>query len=479
MMNTSINETTTTFKTLEQQIFQAACQWARELTAELLEAYDDTLAKERERSKLRNKGKRSTSIKTLYGEVPYSRRVYAAQSETGKVSYRYLLDEALSMDKIGMMSVNLTEHIAAAVVESPFRVAADLISRTSGQSISHGGVWNLVQKLGEKLEQEETAAVKEMDAGKKGGERSLPVLFEEMDGLWLRMQGERGAKAPGKEMKIATLYEGWKADHKGGSRLYGKQVLAGMEPSKDFLKKREAQIWKTYDLDEIQKRILNGDGGSWIGDPYGDEVIEQLDRFHVVKEIKQNIADKPYQKEVLKLLEAEKMEEVLEAVEIYADSVATGEEGDKREEHARKLLSYLQNHKEKLSHYDQRGIKLPEAPEGLVYKHMGVQENQNATVIGMRMKHGRKRWKEKSANHMAKLLYHHENGDLEERISHYTDSLPVEWTQAEAILSLSAAKAPKKDGKGSPYLDSRRCHMPIFDSSNAATRNMFRRFLMG
>lgn len=167
MMNTSINETTATFKTLEQQIFQAACQWARSLTTKLLETYDDTLAKERERSKLRDKGKRSTSIKTLYGEVPYARRVYATQSENGEVSYRYLLDEALSMDKIGRMSTNLTEHIAAAVVESPFRVAADLISRTSGQSISHGGVWNLVQKLGERLEQEEAAAVKEMDAGKK------------------------------------------------------------------------------------------------------------------------------------------------------------------------------------------------------------------------------------------------------------------------------------------------------------------------
>lgn len=80
---------------------------------------------------------------------------------------------------------------------------------------------------------------------------------------------------------------------------------------------------------------------------------------------------------------------------------------------------------------------------------------------------------------MSKLLYHHENGDLEERISHYTDRLPVEWIQTERIKSLSAAKAPKKDGKRSPYLDSRRCHMPIFDSSNAVTRNMFRRFLMG
>lgn len=276
-MHFSITETQTTFKELEQKIFQAACEWARAVTTNILQAYDDTLAKERDRKLLRDKGRRSTSIKTIYGEVNYARRVYEKRPKSGKKQYCYLLDEALNTDKIGLLSANLAEHIAQTVVESPFRVTADLISRTSGQSISHGGVWNLVQKLGGQMEREEELAVKQMDSGKKRGTRVLPVLFEEMDGLWLKMQGDHGAKAPNKEMKIATLYEGWKTDGSGRSRLAGKQVMAGMEESRTFLKKREAQIWSTYDLDEIQKRILNGDGGSWIGDPYGEEVIEQLD----------------------------------------------------------------------------------------------------------------------------------------------------------------------------------------------------------
>ncbi|MCI8645462.1 MAG: hypothetical protein HFE76_01420 [Firmicutes bacterium] len=70
-------------------------------------------------------------------------------------------------------------------------------------------------------------------------------------------------------------------------------------------------------------------------------------------------------------------------------------------------------------------------------------------MIGMRMKRGRKRWKERSANHMAKLLYHHENGDLEERISHYTDSLPVEWTQTERN-ELERSKSAEKRREGKP-----------------------------
>ncbi len=80
---------------------------------------------------------------------------------------------------------------------------------------------------------------------------------------------------------------------------------------------------------------------------------------------------------------------------------------------------------------------------------------------------------------MAKLLYHHENGDLLERISGYADSPPLEWIPQEAAGILSAAKAPKKDGKGSPYLNGSLCHMPVLDSPNAQTRKGFLRFLRG
>ena len=42
----------------------------------------------------------------------------------------------------------------------------------------------------------------------------------------------------------------------------------GMEKSTQFHEKREACIRKKYNVDEIGHRILNGDGGSWIKEPY-------------------------------------------------------------------------------------------------------------------------------------------------------------------------------------------------------------------
>ena len=44
------------------------------------------------------------------------------------------------------------------------------------------GAWNLVQRLGERIREEEDHAVKQMEAGQAEGRESLPVLFEEMDG---------------------------------------------------------------------------------------------------------------------------------------------------------------------------------------------------------------------------------------------------------------------------------------------------------
>ncbi len=126
----------------------------------------------------------------------------------------YLLDEAMQMEKIGLLSANLAEKIAMTAAESPYRVTAETISSTCGQSVSHGGAWNLVLRLGEKVSKEESYAVRQMEAGEAAGKEILPVLFEEMDGVWLSMQDGRHQKMKMKkqEMKVFTMYEGWKAE---------------------------------------------------------------------------------------------------------------------------------------------------------------------------------------------------------------------------------------------------------------------------
>ena len=291
MMNTIVNEELVSFKELEKKIYNYVCELAREITQNMLESYDKELAESRDKKKYRGKGKRSTTIKTVYGEVEYARNVYQTKTEEGQKAHIYLLDEAMHMDKIGLISTNLAEKIALTVTESPYRVTAEQISSTCGQSISAGGVWNMMQRLGEKIDEEEQQAVKQMNANQAEGSEVVSVLFEEMDGVWLRIQGEHHKKMKKQEMKVFTMYEGWDAEKEKQKRstLVGKTMLAGMEKSTEFHEKREAYIRKKYNADEIGQRILNGDGGSWIHEPYDPDTIFQLDRYHIYQEILRKI----------------------------------------------------------------------------------------------------------------------------------------------------------------------------------------------
>ena len=291
------------------------------------------------------------------------------------------------------------------------------------------------------------------------------------------MQDEKHKKMKKQEMKVFTMYEGWDAEKEKQKRstLVGKTMLAGMEKSSDFHEKREACIRKKYNADEIGQRVLNGDGGSWIKEPYDPETIFQLDPFHVYKEIKRQIGDKQAQEEIRRLYDEEKPEEMLEYIEIYATSVESPEKKDKRSKKARELYKYLSNNKEGLLPYDKREIAIPEPQDGIIYKGMGVQESQNCTVITLRMKNRRMRWSTNGANNLAKALYRKENKELIETIDRYTDGLIFTMQMQEIVETLSAAKAPKKDGKGNPYVEAINAHMPLLEAMQTASRKAFKR----
>ena len=477
MMKSIVEENLVSFKTLEKKIFSYVCEIAREITCIILENYDKELADNRDKKSYRDKGKRKTTIKTVYGEVTYNRHVYQKVLEDGRKSCVYLLDEMMQMEKIGLISTNLAEKIAMTVTESPYRVTADIISSTCGQGISASGVWNVMQRLGEKISEEEEYAVKQMNADQTEGKKEVAVLFEEMDGVWLNIQDEHHRKMKKQEMKVFTMYEGWDAESENHNRstLLEKTMLAGMEKSSEFHEKREACIRKKYDADEIGQRILNGDGGSWIKEPYDPDVIFQLDRYHICQEILRKISDKEAQKEIRELFDADKPDEMLEYIKTYAASVESPDEKDNRSKKAMELYQYLDHNREGLLPYNKRGIKIAEPPEGVIYKGMGVQESQNCTVVTLRMKHRRMRWSVKGANNLAKALYRKENKELIETIDRYTDGLIFTMQMKEIVESLSAAKAPKKDGKGNAYVEVVSAHMPILEAMQTASRKVFKK----
>lgn len=445
----------TNFCKIEKDIFNAMCLAAQDMTRKQLEELDDEIARTRDTKKYRLKSIKETSVKTVYGDVRYKRRMYLDQNGHA----RYLLDELLEIKQTGQYSENLIEKILTTVTKESYRGAAQQLSDTTGENLSHSAIWQIVNKVGEELSEiENITPDDDYDEDKK----DVKVLFEEMDGVWLPMQGPDHKRIKKHELKVATIYEGW--DARTGKHLINKTLVAGLEPAGKFLKKKENVIISKYNIDEIEHRILNADGGVWIKDE-ADNVIFQLDRFHILQEIIRKIKDKKAARDVRRLFKAEKIDEMLEYITIYADSVDNNEPDDNRAEKARELYNYLNNNKEGLLAYNskKRNIDLPAPPEGITYKGMGVQENQNCSLITLRMKRGRMRWSVSGGNAMAKILAAHSNGTLLDFISTtYTKKI------MQPLKGLLPRQIPEYIGKKNYYPDLLNHSLPLLSGPLSA-----------
>lgn len=225
-MNSMIMENGVTFKTLEKNIFSWVCEIGRQFTTEFLERYDRMLMEERDKKKYRHKGYRQTTIKTVYGEVTYRRAVCEVTQEDGSRHFVYLLDETLQLDHVGLISTNMAQLLVKGVTELSYRECAAKVSEMTGQTISAMGVWNVIQSLGEKVCEEEAQLVEEHKKGHIRGKKEVPVLFEEADGVYVRLQGKdrKSSRQDKAEIKVGIAYDGWKRAGKERYKTFGKSV---------------------------------------------------------------------------------------------------------------------------------------------------------------------------------------------------------------------------------------------------------------
>ena len=450
MMNLMITENGVTFKDLEKNIYAWVCQIGRQFTQEFLERYDWLLMEGRDRKKYRNKGVRQTTVKTVYGEVTDRRTVYETVEEDGTRRFVYLLDETLELANVGLISSNMAELLVKGITELSYRECAAKVSEMTGQTISTMGVWNVIQALGEQVCEEEKELAEEYKKGHIKGEKKSPVLFEEADGVYIRLQG-KDRKRMGQdkaELKVGIAYSGWRKTGLDRYTLEDKVAVTGFSKAKEFHEYREAQIAQTFDLDFVEQRILNADGAAWIKMVKNKSTCFQLDPFHRNKAVREKIHHPAAQRAILELLEEEKIEEVFKYLECYRNSLWEEKEIEETEE----LIRYYENNREGLLPYQSQGLELPESPEGVEYRNMGTMENHIWSIIAKRMKHGHRSFSIRGGNHLAKILAKKCSGKLYEVTERLKKPI-LEQEKTELICEeiLTAAKAPRKDGKGYEY----------------------------
>ncbi|MBV4448557.1 ISLre2 family transposase [Clostridium tyrobutyricum] len=457
MYEISLNDENITFKGLEKKIYEYVCNLACSIMGETLDQIDKRLMAERDTRSLRDKGKRHTCIKTIMGNVEIDRRIYEYSMDSGKKAYKYLLDEFLGMDTIGHMSMNLVENIISNVTEISYRKTAKNIKLMCNQDVSHTAVWNVVQNFGRKLKERDERKVELSKQEKLNGKKEVKVLFQEQDGIWLNIQGKdkpKKGKNKKKELKLGISYEGWKK-RKSGKNEYvveNKLVCASFGSARTFKELSKATVEEVYNMDEIDTRIINGDGAAWIKASIEDEgVYYQLDPFHKSQAVLRAVNDKQEAKKLIDLLHKGKVSESLNSVE---QLMIKNNADEKEMKKLSNLYNYLVNNKEGLIPYHLRkDIKLPEPPEGLKYRHLGTMEHNICDVLAQRMKGRKMSWSIIGAENMAKIQAERFSNRLYKSLDELCNSVLTKekFDKIEEIIVLSAAEVNKNIPKSKTY----------------------------
>lgn len=456
MYNSSLNDSVHTFKELEKIIYKYACDQACNALKEILESLDEKLMNERDTKVYRNKGRKQTCLRTIMGNVEYSRRIYEFRLKDGKKASKYLLDEYLGMESIGHVSVNLIETILTNISELSFRKTAENIKTMCNQQISAQGVWNVVQTVGEKIKEIEDRKIELNDKGVLRGDVEVPVLFQEQDGVWLYIQGKDrpNGKCKKKELKLAISYTGWtlRPGSKKEHVVVDKTVCASFSDSKHFKKLTDATIAEKYNVDEIDTRVLNGDGAKWIKATCEEQDIHfQLDPFHISQTIIRKVSNKKDQKQLQKLFRDGEIEEGLEML----TNMIIGTDSESKEfEKLCDLYNYLVSNRDGLKPYKMRdNIQLPTPPEGIEYRTLGTMEHNICDVLAQRMKGRKMSWSINGADNLSKILSEKFSNRLFETIDKiYKNIIPNEVIDTIITKSpLTVFQANLSTGKKGVY----------------------------
>lgn len=200
----------------EEVCFVAACAYARGLATTMLAALEARLHGQRPPG-ITVEGWRARTVVTRFGEVRVWRRLYrdsraVAPNSTPEGAWHFLLDEHLGWLPYQVATPAFAALLVDWATDVSFAVAARRVSEATAGGLSRSTAWRLVQQVARRVVAEEQAThtiwTQTAALPIPVGERVVPVLYLEADGVWVKTQREP-AHPTGYELKCASLYEGW------------------------------------------------------------------------------------------------------------------------------------------------------------------------------------------------------------------------------------------------------------------------------
>lgn len=284
------------FAELESIVWEEVTGAYRDAMQTLLETLDQSLAEARESRRFVLKEKRQREIETRLGVVQFERRYYWDRETAQWVA---LLDEILGLEK----RIRLSEGVRALAVEAAvqgrsYRAAERELEREAGRPvISHETVRQCVLQTGDYL--------KRRSGGYEAEEkRRVRLLFLEVDGFWPSLQrprkgnrkdNRRRQRVGKREVRLAVSHEGWEPRSPGSAELRLKERRDfTYQGGGDFWEEVVTWIEQEYDLADTWV-VINGDRAGWIrrGVEWFPHAIYQVDRFHLLRDVRRALRDQP------------------------------------------------------------------------------------------------------------------------------------------------------------------------------------------
>lgn len=432
------------FETLERGLQKAGQEFLGHLLTITLEAIDIKLMSQRDRSRLRARGKRQRELISLAGSITINRRLYQDQ-KTGE--YVFLLDQYLGLAPFTRMTPSVEKACLTLGTMGSFRKSADVIS-TFIPTVSHNTIWKCCQDAG-KTASEQSAKAREQvfEYGVvPKSTRQTKELHVEADGVYINLQGSE--KRTG-ELKMIVAYEG--KNQEGNRReLKQRRVAAGLRDGQGIWEEASAHFAHTWDMSALERVNIGGDGADWvkIGTDFFSHATLQLDPFHLRRNITRALG--PDSQSMSKLAAAINQGSLQEVQEILA--AASKKTHGPQRKRIRDLERYIGN--------NWAGIQAANSGANL-----GTIEGQNRHILCARMKHRGCRWSEKGSDYMARLLTHKAEGTLES-LAEKDGRIDSKLTAVVAELDQDKEQAKAKIKQSGDWLQA---HLPALSGSQAGS----------
>lgn len=387
---------------LSNDVLEMTTNLAKNMVCEMINELDDAIRNSANRKKrfLIEKRNEKKEILDSLGNLCFYRTGYIDKI-TGE--YTYLVDLLLGLEPHQRITIGAMANILEETIDTSYSKggkAASLYDNASKQTVKR-----LVHSMDIDMPLPENKNKKK--------QKYLYIVADEdhVSAQFWNKKGDLEKNSVGDKIntimpKLIVLYEdiinesGEKSENPR-YRLVGKRVFSGLykgetENIKLWEKVRE-YIVNTYDIDELKRVYIAGDGGAWI--KAGTEIIEHskfvLDRFHMMKYINGTVAhlnedDKKNAKErIWKSIDTADKEVLKETLWKIMDIT----ENEKKIEEISKAYRYLRNN------WD--GIKIQVEERETCGKCCA--EGQVSHILSSRMSSRPMGWSELGCDKMAKL----------------------------------------------------------------------------